>query len=151
MVDILRAERDPGLLGAAIHALPEPHGASAADAAPVSRGLRDALSSNDPEVRRRAAIAYAGWGENAEATLAALLRDDPSPAVRAGAAFALELCRPRQDETRQALARAVARRDEDRLVRENAWRALGVAGALGADQAAIYRAFAEEMEGSSAR
>jgi hypothetical protein len=148
-VAILAHERSPDLVARAIHALPEPCGFGAAEAAPVAAELRrQATGAEDAEVRRRAALAYAHWGgADAEEVLILSLRGDPSPDVRAAAAFGLEARRARSAEAIGALVAAMQRQGEARIVRDNAYQALSRVGPLPPAAAAAYRAYEIEREG----
>jgi hypothetical protein len=132
---------------AAVFAIPEPQGTSAADAQRVVATLgRAAQFDVDPELRRRAVIQLGAW-HHTTADLAPVLRllaADPSVDVRAGAAFALEVAVRREPSVLSALARAMNDRGEDSLVRHNAWRALGRLGPLPDSIARDYATFASE-------
>jgi hypothetical protein len=148
--EILAREDDPALLRAALHALPEPAGVAADVAAVVDRELvRLARDAADPETRRRAVERLGAWAFSPEDEVAIVdaLGRDPDPGVRAAAAFALGGRRGGPAVVR-ALAEALARRDEDRDVRENAWQALRRAGPLPPEARAAYEAYAAEREGS---
>jgi HEAT repeat protein len=140
----LDRELDARVRGAAVHALPPPRGASTAEATEVvSRLIRLLRTDGDEEVRRRAARALGDWGRAPEAqeALADALRADASPHVRAGAAFGLELIRAASPTVRAALVAAVQDTREPLLVRENAWKALGAAGPLGAAEHAAFMSY----------
>lgn len=127
----LDREADPAVRRAALHALPPSDGASLSEAAEVVGRLARVLRTDaDVEARRRAARGLGDWGQSAEAreALVAALRRDASPAVRAGAAFGLERARSGDPQVRAALVAALG--DDDDLVRENAWRALGALAPL---------------------
>lgn len=132
-LDGLARSRDPAVRRAALNALPQPVGASQEDARQVIASLTGLLAGDrDPELRRRAAIELGRWHrgpEDLSPVLAALLTD-PDPAVRAGAAFGLEVSTRRDPQVVDALLGALRRPDEDPLVRENAWKALGAMGPL---------------------
>lgn len=147
-IKALTTEQDVEARRAAVHALPMPTGVAAREAKQVTTALVRAASSDaDPEVRRRAAVALGDWARTAEdlAPVVAGLTSDPSIDVRAGCAFALELARPTDPAARAALVAAVSRRDEDPLVRENAWRALGAAGPLADKEHTVWAAYRQEM------
>ncbi len=141
-------ESDPAVRRAALHALPPPEGASIAEAAEVVGRLARVLRSDaDPEARRRAARALGDWGQSVEArdALVAALRGDPASEVRAGAAFGLERARSGDPQVRAALVSALG--DEDDLVRENAWRALGALAPLPPTEHAAWLAYRDALEG----
>lgn len=147
-IKALTTEQDVEARRAAVHALPMPTGVSAREAKQVTTALVRAASSDaDAEVRRRAAVALGDWARTAEdlAPVVAGLTGDPSIDVRAGCAFALEIARPTDPAARAALVAAVSRRDEDPLVRENAWRALGAAGPLADKEHSVWAAYRQEM------
>lgn len=120
----LGRERDPELRRAALFALPPP--ADRTGVARVGRTLGGILRADrDPETRRRAALALGSWTSRAGvAVLAASLRGDPDPRVRAGCAFALETAGPLPPGAIAALRAALEDPREDRLVRDNARHAL---------------------------
>jgi len=140
------ADPDPAVRRAAIHALP-PRAAIDPERAPtVLAALGAALRRDaDAEVRRRAALAVGRWAVDADElgpVLSALARD-PSPDVRAGAAFACELAAQDGPRVRQTLLRSMAQ-GEAPLVRENAARALEALGPLAEhEQRAVARVAAE--------
>lgn len=141
-------ESDPAVRRAALHALPPPEGASIAEATEVVGRLARVLRSDaDAEARRRAARALGDWGQSVEArdALVAALRGDPAPEVRAGAAFGLERARSGDPQVRAALVSALG--DEDDLVRENAWRALGALAPLPPTEHAAWLAYRDALEG----
>jgi hypothetical protein len=147
-IKALMTEQDVEARRAAVHALPMPTGVAAREAKQVTTALVRAASSDaDAEVRRRAAVALGDWARTAEdlAPVVAGLIGDPSIDVRAGCAFALEIARPTDPAARAALVAAVGRRDEDPLVRENAWRALGAAGPLADKEHSVWAAYRQEM------
>lgn len=154
---LLAEERDPLILSGAIHALPEPAGVALEAAIEIDRDLaRLAERAPDVETRRRAVEKLGSWGVGGgehDALLLRALRDDPDPEVRAAAAFAIEQRRaaPAVPAALEALAAAVARRDEDPQVRENAWQALRRAGPLPRNVRAVYEAYAAEREGRAVR
>lgn len=140
------ADPDPVVRRAGIHALPpratiDPERAPAVLAALGAALRRDA----DPEVRRRAALAIGRWATDAGElgpVLSSLVRD-PSPDVRAGAAFACELAAQDGPRVRQALLRSMEA-GEAPLVRENAARALEALGPLAEhERRALERVAAE--------
>jgi hypothetical protein len=130
----LDRESDAAVRQAALHALPPPKGSSLAEGAEVVDRLLQVLRSDPvPETRRRAARELGDWSHTPQAldALAAAMRRDASPEVRAGAAFGLELARAASNPgVRAALVAAMEDSQEDTLVRENAWNALGAAGPL---------------------
>lgn len=143
----LDREVDTTVRRAAIHALPPPDGASITEAVEVvSRLARVVGQDPDPETRRRAARVLGDWSHTPEAleTLVAALRRDAAPEVRAGAAFGLELARSADPRARAALVSALE--DQDDLVRENAWRALGAAAPLSPAEHAAWVAFRDARE-----
>ena len=144
----LARAREPAVRRAALSALPAPVGASLDDAREVVGALAGLVRADpDPELRRRAAVELGRWHRGPEdlgPVLAALERD-PDPNVRAGAAFGLELAARRDPAVVEALVRAVRRPDEDPLVRENAWKALGALGPLAPEVQAEWRRFEAEL------
>lgn len=148
-LDVLAGERDPELRRTALRAVPEPAGASIEDAGRVVSTLaRIAAGDPDIELRRRAAVDLGAWhtSEAQLAPLVDLLSRDPSPEVRAGAAFGLETARRRSPEVVAALVRTMSRQDEDFVVRENCWRALSALSPLPPDAQAAWQAFKEQNE-----
>ncbi|MCO5165606.1 MAG: HEAT repeat domain-containing protein [Planctomycetes bacterium] len=143
----LDREVDTDVRRAALHALPPPDGASIDEAVEVvSRLVRVVAQDADPETRRRAARVLGDWSPAPEALegLVAALRRDAAPEVRAGAAFGLELARTADPRARAALVAALE--DEDELVRENAWRALGAAAPLNRAEHAAWVAYRDARE-----
>lgn len=144
----LRRARDTDVRRAALRALPLPTGASLEEAGPVVASLRGVLSADpDSELRRRAAVELGRWHRGPEdlgPVLSALERD-PDPNVRAGAAFGLELAARRDPALVEALVRVMRRPDEDPLVRENAWKALGALGPLTPEVQAEWRRFQDDQ------
>ncbi len=141
-------ESDPAVRRAALHALPPPDGASLAEAAEVvGRLVRVLRTDRDVEARRRAARGLGDWCQSDEAreALVAALRGDAAPEVRAGAAFGLERARAGDPQVRAALVGALG--DDDDLVRENAWRALGVLAPLPPAEHAAWLAYRDVIEG----
>jgi hypothetical protein len=130
----LDRESDAAVRQAALHALPPPRGASIAEGTEVVDRLLQVLRSDPvPETRRRAARELGDWSHTPQAleALTAAMRRDASPEVRAGAAFGLELARAASSSyVRAALVEALEDPNEDELVRDNAWNALGAAGPL---------------------
>lgn len=117
IIEFIRTETRPEILGAAIYALhrgvPDPR-----ERREAVEALLPAAANADPEVRRRAVIALGEWGA-AEPALRAL--EDPSVDVRCGAAYVLGNAPGAAD----ALAARVADEREDWAVREQAWKSLG--------------------------
>lgn len=143
----LARAREPAVRRAALGALPVPVGASLEDARDVVGALTGLVRGDpDPELRRRAAVELGRWHRGPEdlGPLLAALERDPDPNVRAGAAFGLELAARRDPPVVEALVRAVRRPDEDPLVRENAWKALGALGPLAPEAQAEWRRFEAE-------
>lgn len=140
------ADPDPVVRRAAVHALPPRAEVDPERAPTVLAALGAALRRDaDAEVRRRAALAIGRWAADAGElgpVLASLVRD-PSPDVRAGAAFACELAAQDGPRVRQALLRSMEA-GEAPLVRENAARALEVLGPLAEhEQRAVARVAVE--------
>lgn len=154
VLEALERERDVAVRRAALHAVPPPAGASERDATAVVGALERVLTGDDdPESRRRAAVALGAWGRpgaGLDAVVHALLRD-PSVDVRAGAAWALEVARSDDPAIRAALVQALGRPGEDPLVRDNAWHALGAAGRLADGEQAVWTAYAQEVAAREAR
>ncbi len=146
VVEILRNEQDNEVLGAAVYAL-HPGVSSPADAREVRAVLSPLTGASDAELRRRSVIALAEWAHEAGDldTVLTGLRD-PSPDVRAGAAFALSQTVVWTPASRAALAARVGDPDEDWTVREQAWYSLAP---LPQDQASYeaYQAFRELRDG----
>lgn len=124
VLDLLRGEERPAVLGAALYALhrgvPEPAESRRAVAA-----LAPLAANADAEVRRRAVVALGAWAADAaslQPVVAALL--DPSADVRAGAAFALGQTRVAHPGLVEALVARVSDGREDWSVREVAWQSL---------------------------
>lgn len=142
-------ETDPAVRRAAIFALPPSDGASLDEAAEVvGRLVRVLRTDPDVETRRRAARGLGDWGQLVEAreALVAAMRGDPAPEVRAGAAFGLERARAGDAQVRAALVAALG--DDDDLVRENAWRALGALAPLPPAEHAAWLAYRDVIEGA---
>ncbi|MCO5168392.1 MAG: HEAT repeat domain-containing protein [Planctomycetes bacterium] len=148
-LDVLGSEQDVELRRAALRAIPEPAGASVEEAGGVVTTLSTILARDrDHELRRRAAVDLGSWARS-EAELRPLLdalTRDPSPEVRGGAAFGLEMSRRRSPEVVEALAGVLGRRDEDPSVRENAWRALSALSPLPPAAQAAWRAYKAERD-----
>lgn len=148
-LDVLAGEQDVELRRAALRAIPEPAGASVEEAAGVVSTLSTIVARDrDHELRRRAAVDLGSWARS-EAELRPLLEAltrDPSPEVRGGAAFGLEMARRRSPEVVEALAGVLGRRDEDASVRENAWRALSALSPLPPAAQAAWRAYKAERD-----
>lgn len=147
-LDGLARARDPQVRRAALRALPPPVGASLDEAAGVVASLSGLVTADaDPELRRRAAVELGRWHRVPDdlSPLLLALERDPDPNVRAGAAFGLELAARRDPSLVAALVAAVRRPDEDPLVRENAWKALGALGPLPAEVQADYRRYEDEL------
>lgn len=142
---VLATEPDPELQLRAIHALPDARGMTWSDAAGVTAALIARSGAGEPDVRRAAMLALGDWchDEGSRLVLVRSIRADPSPAVRAAAAFGL-IFASKDSATLQALASAVQARDEDWTVRENAWRALGAERVLPDDLARVYADFSAE-------
>lgn len=121
VLEIMRTDRDAEIVAAAIYALvrgvPSP-----AETKEVVLVLSTLLSHAEPEVRRRALIAWADWSADSAPLVAAL--GDPSVDVRAGAAFAVGLTRADVPRRGEILAAIVADEGEDWAVRDVAWHAL---------------------------
>ena len=121
VLEILRTERDPEIVAAAIYALhrgvPSP-----SEVAGVLAALRPLLSRAEPEIRRRALLAWADWSADPAPLTAAL--GDASVDVRAGAAFAVGITRADVPNRAALLAEVVADESEDWGVRDVAWHAL---------------------------
>lgn len=137
VLETLRTDPRPEILSAALYALhrgvPDPR-----ETRETLAVLAPLASHSVPEVRRRGVIALAEWGA-VEPALTALR--DPSPDVRAGAAFALRNAPGAAD----TLAARVADESEDWAVREQAWRSLARCP-LDERTYAIYARFREKHE-----
>ncbi len=144
--EVLARESQTSVLAAALHALPRPTGVAQGTAELLQTELEElALGSAEPELRRRALIAYADWGAD-PALLASALRDDPDPSVRAGAAFALERLGGGGPAEWELLGSLLNDPREDPTLRENAWRALGAAGPLPEHLARAWQEFARSRD-----
>ncbi|MBI3272440.1 MAG: HEAT repeat domain-containing protein [Planctomycetes bacterium] len=124
VLEILRGDASLRVQSAAIYALhrglPEP-----ADTRRTVTVLAPLAASADPELRRRAVVALAEWAPDAASLEPVLLAlADPSPDVRAGAAFALGRTRVPHPGLIDALATRVADPHEDSTVRDLAWQSL---------------------------
>lgn len=145
VLGVLHGYGSPEVLSSALYALqrgvPDPEETRAALAAVAPLTLHA-----DPEVRRRAVIAAADWAPDA-AALEPVVRalGDPSPDVRAGAAYALSRSRVASPDGLRALVARVEDEQEDWAVREQAWRALGRCP-LDDRMHAAYVAFASQVE-----
>lgn len=146
---VLQQAVDVNVRRAALRAVPEPQGASQAEAQGVVESLTQILANDtDPELRRRSAVMLGTWSRS-QADLQPVvdhLIGDPSVDVRAGAAFGLELSRSRDPNVIEALTRALRNTGEDPLVRDNAWKALGAISPLPPAAHQAYQAYAEERE-----
>ena len=120
LLDLLRNDPRPEILGGALYAL-HPCVTDPRESRMVVSVLTPLAAHPDSEVRRRAVLSLAQWGRIGPA-LGAL--QDPSPDVRAGAAFALGETGMGSREMGEALAARVADEREDWAVRETAWRSL---------------------------
>jgi len=120
ILDFVRTETRPEILGAAIYAIhrgvPSP-----AESGEVIGVLRPAAVHSDPEVRRRAVVALGEWGD-VESAVGGLR--DSSVDVRAGAAFVLGRTKAVFPAVLEALAARISDDREDWAVREQAWRSL---------------------------
>ncbi len=143
---VLGQESATPVLRVALGALPRPVAVSEAEGARLRGKLEGFAASPTPELRRRALIALADWSPDTGLARAALA-GDPDPAVRAGAAYALELAGGGSAADRELLARVLEDVGEPFVVRDNAWRALGAAGPLPASMHAAWHRFAREREG----
>jgi hypothetical protein len=145
----LSSEQDVDLRRAALRAIPEPAGASLEQAGTVVSTLTRIIAQDrDVELRRRAAVNLGTWHRNdaeLQPLLDVLLRD-PSPEVRSGAAFGLEVARRRSPEVVAALVAAMTKPDEDPLVRDNAWRALSALSPLPPEARTAWLAYQAEHE-----
>lgn len=148
-LDVLDEARDVNVRRAALRAIPEPQGASQDEAARVVATLTQILANDlDTELRRRSAVMLGTWARN-QADLQPVINHligDNSIDVRAGAAFGLELSRSRDSAVLDALTRAVLNAQEDPLVRENAWKALGAISPLPPAAHQAYQAYYDERE-----
>jgi len=149
MTELVSTERDPEILGAAIHALPEGGAFSPAEAQRTSLVLTQVLSMETPEyepAREAAALSLGQWAATAteRERMLRTLRHDPSVKVRMAAAFGLIFAAEKDPVLLQALAEVVRDSSEDATVRTNAWRALGSMRILPDEYVAVYREFEKQ-------
>jgi hypothetical protein len=148
-LDVLATEQDVELRRRALMAVPPPAGVSHEQAAAVLTTLNRILGGDrDEDLRQRAAVDLGSWGRSTAELrpLLDILARDPSPKVRAGAAFGLEAARDRSPEVVAALVRALQSQSEDPDVRENCWRALSAISPLPADAQAAWQTYKDQHE-----
>ncbi len=148
-VETLGREADVDVRRAALRAMPEPDGTDWSEAGEVSTALAGVLRSDqDEESARRAAVLIGRWRRDAADLdpVIGALASDPRPGVRAGAAFALEVAGDRSRRVVDRLVASLASDDEDPLVRENAWRALGALSPLPDEARRAWRDYADGRE-----
>jgi len=142
--EIVRQERDPEILRAAIHAFPDGQAFGRSEARSAAAALRNVLAlptESHSRAKEAALILLGSWSDSDRPSVLAALRSDPSPKIRAAAAFGLIYAAHRDGETIRALAEAVANVQEEPSVRANAWRALGASGVLPDEVMAAYQSY----------
>lgn len=145
----LSTETEPEIRRAAVRAIPDSSGASVKDATETVRQLAEVLSRDqDPETRRLAAISLASWHRDLSefAPVLNALRRDSSPRVRAGCAFACEIAGRKESQIAEVLVQVLQLKEEDSVVRDNAYRALRVMGPLSAAASEIFKNYEKEMD-----
>lgn len=152
-LETLVNETDVNVRRAALRAIPEPLGASKEDAEAVVQRMNAVLRQDqDQESRRRAVIQLGTWHRSTtelQPVMSALL-EDPNPAVRAGAAFSLEMSGRRDPSVLTALGQALQKKNEDPLVRENAYKALKMLGPLPGTVRQAFSDYEREIEQTGA-
>ena len=142
--EMVRTERDPELLRAAIHAFPDGQAFGMSEVRSAAAALRTVLilpTESHQGAKEAALILLGFWSASDRPSVLAALRNDPSPKIRAAAAFGLIYTAHRDGDTLRALADVVANGQEEPSVRANAWRALGASGVLPDEVIAAYQSF----------
>lgn len=145
----LATETEPEIRRAAVRAIPDSSGASVKDASETVRQLAEVLGRDpDPETRRLAAISLASWHRDLSefAPVLNALRRDGSATVRAGCAFACEVAGRKESQIAEILVQVLQLKEEDSVVRDNAYRALRVMGPLSPGASEIFKNYEKEMD-----
>lgn len=145
----LANETEPGIRRAAVRAIPDSSGASIEEAGETVRQLGEVLSRDqDPETRRLAAISLASWHRDLSEFMPVLkaMRRDTSATVRAGCAFACEIAGRKESQIVAALVQVLELKEEDSVVRDNAYRALKVMGPMSPASSAVFKNYEREMD-----
>lgn len=134
---------------AALRAIPKPEGLDHDTANEVVKQLTRTLKTDeDPEARRRAALLLGDWQRSLAEFWPVIeaLGQDQDINVRAGCAFACEISGLKDARVINALVELLDRGQEDPLVRENAWRALGRLSPLPKSAELAYEKYKKEIE-----
>ncbi|MDF1666836.1 MAG: HEAT repeat domain-containing protein [Planctomycetota bacterium] len=134
---------------AALRAIPKPEGLDHDTANEVVKQLTETLKNDeDPEARRRAALLLGDWQRSIAEFWPVIeaLSQDQDINVRAGCAFACEISGLKDSRVINVLAGVLSRVQEDPLVRENAWRALGRLSPLPKTAELAYEKYKRELE-----
>ena len=145
----LAVETEPDIRRAALRAIPDSSGATVDEASETVRQLTEILGRDeDPETRRLAAISLASWHRDLSEFLAVLkaLRGDGSATVRGGCAFACEIAGRKEVQIVTVLIQVLQSKDEDSVVRDNAYRALKVMGPLSAGASQVFKDYEKELD-----